>query len=128
MKTVKQIEKDIKSVKQEMADAAKEMNKLLITPSTFKYNKKRYKDLEKQLESATVCELYLRTEPSEDFVKKEKSRIGDRLKAIDNGYKPPHNYESMPKKELTKIRRQYDKEYQVSKLKAQLKFLEFILK
>lgn len=115
MKTVKQIEKEIVRAKTELSAN-------LSVLKTRDFNR-----IQKEIEGYELCELYLRTAPSESFVLSEAERLEKRLSLIDEQYIPPPNHKMMQRKELTKAKKEYEKEYQVPKLKSQLKFLRFIL-
>lgn len=49
--------------------------------------KKERKRIKKQLKYLRPIKLYLEGEPREDFIKKEKSRLDNRIKIVDKNYK-----------------------------------------
>jgi len=85
------------------------------------------KRLRKKVPLLRKCILYLETEPSEDFCKSEVDRI---CKAINKRMElfAPINEEKLTKKDLAKARKDHEKEWDIPKMRMQLKTLNYLLK
>lgn len=74
-----------------------------------------------------VCVHYLESNPSEDFIKKEETRLENRINMYMKEYQPLDETKSS-KKECTAHRVEYQKEMGIPKLRIQLKTLYYLLK
>lgn len=87
--------------------------------------KKDLKTAEQTLFDLKLVAAYLKTNPTEEFVKKERDRVDNRLHQIDVLYIkwiPSEQFDSEKRK-----RKAYDKMHDVHKLLEQLKTLDYIL-
>lgn len=73
-----------------------------------------------------TCKMYLESKPSEDFVKKEKDKVSNRIDEIFKEYKPLDRDENSPK-QCRQYLTIFEKNWEVPKLRSQLKVLKFIL-
>lgn len=72
-------------------------------------------------------QMYLETNPSEEYLKKEVKRIENLLSAIDKLYILPKDHEKLTKGILSKLRKPFDDTHGVPKLKKQLAALKYLL-
>lgn len=70
---------------------------------------------------------YVQTEPTEDYCKKEIARIENRLDKIKKQYQPPVNEYKFTKPQLSAMKKNYEKTWDVPKLKKQLQAMNYIL-
>lgn len=116
MKTIKQIQSEIDDIKKEMIDQQK---------SDSKESKRRLKKLKTELSFCAICLLYIKSDPSPEFVKKEKDRVTNRINMTLEKYVQP-SYGSIS--ERKKDKREYEKSMDIPKLRKQLSTLYYLLK
>jgi uncharacterized protein YicC (UPF0701 family) len=109
MKTEKQLKAEIKEVLSEIQEADK-------IPG--KEGKKLLKKAKQKLAYLKVCLMYIETHPNPEFLKKEKSRISNRIERLRESFDPT----SSPLK-----RTAWDKEMGIPKLKTHLSTINFLL-
>lgn len=73
-----------------------------------------------------TCVMYLESNPQEEFIKCEIERVKDRIDKISDGFYHP-NKDNMALKDFGKLKKDFEKLYNVPKLKVQLSTLKFIL-
>lgn len=105
MKEVKSIQTEIDSLLEELKHAEKD------------------KPLFKRLQFLKVCKMYLETNPSEDFIKKEKSRLSKRIQLLRDGYSGYKAKDPDPKK----WKSEYNKATGLNQLNVQLRTINFLL-
>lgn len=116
--------KNVTEIKKRMDEIVVARYAPLPKEETDRKYKSRQKKLKIEYDFLNVCKLYLETEPTEEFIKKEKKRLENRLQLISEGYK--HD-ERQTLKDQKKDRKDYDKLMGVSKIKSQLKAIYFLL-
>lgn len=112
--------KQIKDVKSEISDI-----KHKIEAGVLDTEEKR---LRKKIPFLRKCILYLETEPREEFLKSEIDRICEMINTRIEMFKEPHNADKLSKKDLSKLKKAHEKEWEVPKLRMQLKTLNYLLK
>lgn len=94
MKTVDEILKEKAAIVSEIEQLEKQ---LLYPNSQEKSIKTSIKNLRKKLEFVRMIEMYLRSNPTEEYLQKEKHRLSNRIEAIRHGEPPyPKNEGSIP--------------------------------
>lgn len=78
----------------------------------------------KDLALLEVVKKYLMSQPSEDYLKKEEERLVGLIENIMDRFLPPEN---VSKGELSTLRKDFEKEYDISKHRRHLKTIRFIL-
>lgn len=116
MKTTKYMKSEIDTVMKDMKDA-----KDLDSPAS----KRLYKKLKKRLDYLNVCLMYVESEPSSEYLKKEYDRITNRINLLVDAYVQP-SYGTMS--ERKKDKRDYEKKMELPKLRSQLMTVNFIMK
>lgn len=111
--------KDLKLVNQEIKEIL----------STDREGMKKYalNKMRKRLEFLEVARKYLESEPANDFVVKEKSRIDKIIKAINSGFSAWSQWNKDKGEDYKSQRTAYDTEMELKKYKTQFKALDFIL-
>ena len=102
----------------------KEITELLAT-DIADLKKVQIKRIGNRIQFLRTVLAYLKSNPSEEFLKKETVRIRTRLEKINQGascFIPPSNIK------IEKAKAFYEKEYGVKSLKTQLATLRFICK
>lgn len=115
--------KTIQTLKSEMEEVMSEMKHEKEVDTKESIN--RYKKLNKRLCHLKICLLYIESDPSIDFVKKEKDRVTNRINLFMDKYVTPEGWGSSMK---SKHKRDYEKEMGIPKLRKQLSTLHFILR
>jgi hypothetical protein len=85
------------------------------------------KKLESRLEYVKTCLLYIESAPQEGYLEKERSRLENRVNLFMEGY-VGIDAERFSKSEVTKHRKEYEKEMGIPKLRKWLSTLNFLLK
>ncbi len=124
--------KSIEPLKEEVVEILKEiqLNKKrkkgevgYITPGGIKKMKARKEYLD-------TCIAYLQTNPSPDFIEKEKSRLLNRNNVIMDGLPKEKTYTNssgfIDSKRWKKAKKEYEKLMELPKVRLQLKTLNFI--
>lgn len=70
---------------------------------------------------------YVETEPTEEYCKKEVARIENILDKIEKQYEPPVNKDRFTLPQLSAMKKNYNKLWDVPKLKKQLQAMYYIL-
>jgi hypothetical protein len=85
------------------------------------------KRLRKKIPFFKKCILYLETEPDENFCKNEVDRVCKMINKRMELFKPI-NEEKLAKKDLAKAKKDHEKEWDIPKMRMQLKTLNYLLK
>lgn len=119
LKSIKEINQEIKYTKNEIKDleAFKEITS----------NKRKIAKLKEKLTFFKTMIAYLETEPRLEYLQKESAKISEKLAKIESEYRLPFNHEKMPKAHLTKLKNEYNKMYDVKKLKMQLSAVSYLI-
>jgi len=106
-----------------------EMTDLQVEISTGKDLKRaQIKRLKTRYQFLQLCVSYLQTEPSVDYIKKEKERLQNKINLINAGYFPDKRLiEAGLRREEQKEHKQYNKIMSLDKFKAQLKAINYLL-
>ncbi len=106
-----------------------EMDGIQVALSTGKKLTKEFIAKEKKRYSfLKLCKVYLEGDPLEGFIKAEKMRIQNRIKVINEGYKPNQRLiDAELKKEERKEHKDYNNIMGLPKCKQQLKAINFLL-
>lgn len=102
----------------------KRAQSLVLTARSGK--KTQLKETEEILATLRLVASYLETNPTEQFVKKERDRVSNRIYQIEllySGWLPAEIFTS-PKAKL----KAYEKMHDIPKLREQLRVLDYILK
>lgn len=119
MKTVKDVQKEITELSEEIKDLDKYADKKSIALR---------KRLRAKLPQLRLYIAYLRTEPTEEFCKKEVKRLSHRIDEILKHYTLPENHERFTKTQLTAMRKSFEKGWDIPKLRKQLMAVSYLLK
>lgn len=103
---------EIKQEIQNLLDSDKEM-----------LTKAQISKIKNRLQFLRTCEAYLKTDPDEKFLKKERERLMDMIEKISIGFK---SYNVPAKFKGSSIRKYYEKECGVPLLKLQVNTIKFL--
>lgn len=95
----------------------------LLNTNQDDFTKPQLNRIKKRIQFVRTCVMYLESNPSEDFLNKEASRLKARIGLIADSFK---DY-SRPAGVRGSIRKYYDKEMGVPLLNIQLRTIKFIL-
>jgi hypothetical protein len=87
------------------------------------YSPRELSSARKRITFLNTCKAYLKDMPSEDFLRKERDRINNRVKLISEGYDYWKSCQMKGKNSID----DYNKEMGVSDLMLQLKTIYFLL-
>ncbi len=121
MKTVQEVKKEI----EEIANTLQTEQRRRSEDRIFK--KREVTNMKKRLALLKIVSLYLETNPTIEFLKREVDRIENCISlrmvsfVLDDA-------ESKPKTFISKMRKAHEKMYDIPKLREQVKTMRFILK
>lgn len=115
MKSITDIKKEIRQIESISSDEKNELK-----PAAWR-------KLKKHLKLLRLMEKYLFTKPTETFVVNEVGRLEKIITAKMSEFKP-EKYEELPRKAVTKLRKDHEKKYDIPKLRTQIRTLRFLLK
>lgn len=115
--------KTIKILKSEMEDIKSDMKREKEADTKESLN--RYKKLNAKLSHLKLCLMYLESEPTVEFITKEKDRLTNRVNKLMDLYVEPVGWLKTLK---LRHKRDYEKEMGIPKLRKQLSTLYFLLK
>ena len=72
--------------------------------------------------------LYLESSPTEEYLKKEAKNIKNKIADISNRYEEPLDTYGFTKSQLTTMRKLFEKQHNLPKLRKQLANIKYILK
>jgi len=105
-----------------------EMTSLQSELCTKGLNKTEISKIKKRFEFLKICKAYVETEPTHDFLHREKERLQNKIKLINAGYKPDKRLIDMGfKKEEQRDHLDYNKIMGLPKFKEQLRSINFML-
>ena len=87
------------------------------------YNKRELSAARKRIKFLDTCKAYLADMPSEDFLRKERDRINNRIRLISDGYEYWKSYQTKEKNTID----DYNTQMGVDDLMLQLKTILFLL-
>jgi len=87
---------------------------------------KEVKKLKKRITFLKTCMYYMQTEPSMEFLEKEKDRLNNRINMFMETYVPLDSTKYM-KKDLSAHKKGFEKEMGIPKIKSQLVTINFLL-
>ena len=87
---------------------------------------KEVKKIKKRIIFLKVCMYYVQSNPSQDFLEKERDRIINRVNMFLENY-VPLNPEKYMKKDISSHKKKFEKEMDIPKLRTQLTTINFIL-
>jgi len=121
MITKKQIEQKIADLKKEFADVSK---------SKDEKDQKKIKRMKSMVNKKTkfykTCILYVESEPTEEYIKKQKAQVLVKMENIKKAFKDALS-QSQYKEAFAKTEKSFEKELGMTKLKDQLKHLDFLI-
>lgn len=117
MKSVKQVQKEIEEISIEIRILDKSKEKRDISAA---------KRLRKKIPQLKEYVLYLKTEPTEDYCKKEVARISNRINEIMKLYEPL-DAERFMKSQVTAHKKQFEKMWELPKIRKQLMSISYLL-
>lgn len=116
MKTTKELKSEMKEVLEAMEFQKKKDDKK---------SANAIKRLKAKLDYLKMCLLYIESNPSVEFIIKEKERLTNRINAFMELYKVPEDWGKTMK---SNHRKAYEKDMGIPKLRKQLSTIHFILK
>jgi hypothetical protein len=111
--------KDLKAVNAEIKD--------ILHTDTHGMKKYALNKMRKRLEFLELVKKYLESEPTQEFVAKEKARISHLVTTIVDGYGAWQAWNKDKGETYKEQRDYYEKEMELKKYKTQFKALDFIL-
>ncbi len=113
--------KSIKSIEQEMTN-------IQVSLSTEEHKKSVISRMKKRHSFLLTCKMYLKTNPTTEFIHKEKERLITRINLINAGYTPDKRLiDNGFRKEEQKEHADYNKIMGLGKCKDQLKAISFLI-
>lgn len=112
MKTIKQLQKEIEEIKQSL-----EINQFTTVVKNRHLNRIAF---------LKTCIMYLQANPERAFVHSELTRCEEKLKLRESAF-DESKYADVTRSQLTKLRNEHEKTYDIPKLKTEIKTLEFLL-
>jgi len=122
MKTIKEVEKEIAQINLELTNDSK---KYFSDKGKFTPNK--IGKLMKRIEFLNGLALYLKSNPSEDYLKSELDRINKSIKNANSGYSYWEKYNAPKDVDPKKYKTLYASTVGLGKLKKQLKTIDYLL-
>jgi hypothetical protein len=119
MKTVKDVQKEMSELTAEIKILDRKDDKKSIAAR---------KRLRARLPQLKYYILYLETNPSEDYCKKEVAKLTNRMDEILKQYEPPQEPERFTKGQLSAMKKQFEKLWEIPKLRKQAAAINYILK
>jgi len=110
--------KDLKDIEKEIREA-----ELDICQNDGLPSEKRYR---KRLAHLKQMRSYLKSNPSEEFLYSEKERLNGRISSIMKLFKPL-DPEKIPKPECTKHRKEFEKQWELPKLRKQASVIHYLI-
>lgn len=127
MKSAQYFKDEIESLRNEMAEAKKQLNQPKIDEKLAKQLRGTVKRNRKKIEEYTLYLRYVETNPDKDYLQKEIDRISNRINLLLKNY-IPLDEERFDKKTCSTHKKNYEKEMGVTKIRKQLSALTFIIK
>lgn len=116
-----------KEITTEINEIIGKINEDLRKPPKDRMKKQVRTRLTKRMVFLRLCDTYLKTEPSVLFLTEEIVKLENKISLRMIGF-PVDKYSTLGKTYLTKIKNEYEKQYDVPKLRDQLRTLRFLLK
>lgn len=134
MKTSEFLSKEISSLIEATSANKSEISSLLgKSREPNEYDRKKIKSIKASMKRdkarqafLKTCLLYINTSPNEDYLKREVERISNRINLLLKNYKPL-SADRHTNSEVSKHKKDYEKEMNVSKIRTQLTTLNFLL-
>lgn len=105
-----------------------EMDSLQVELSTRDLKKQQIAKIKKRYAFLKVCMAYINSEPTHEFLHKEKERLNNKINLINAGYIPDQRLiDSGFKKQEKKEHQDYNKIMSLDKFKEQLKSINFLI-
>ncbi len=115
MLTLTEINSEIKSIEGLSWDEIKDMKK------------GEYSRLQKRLDLLRTLKSYLETSPAQEFIDSELNRLETLINAKMIEF-DPDKYEKLTKKEVTKLKKDHEKMYNIPHFRSQVRALRILQK
>jgi hypothetical protein len=92
-----------------------------------KYTKREATIILNRIEGYKICKVYLQTNPSEDFIKSEISRLEAYVNEKLLDFDSKHDKSKIPQKLYTTLRNSYEKKWDIKHKQNQLHWLRLLL-
>jgi len=133
MKTAAFLQKEIDLLVEATAKNKQEISSLYNKKELSEYDRKEIKKCKAAIKRdksrqsfLKTCLLYIKTEPNEDYLKKEVDRISNRINLLMTNYTPLDD-ERCTKSQISTHKKNYEKEMGVPKIRTQLTTINFLL-
>lgn len=113
MRTIKEMKQEIEEIKHRIGH--EEMKKAIEGR------------LRKRIQFLNTCILYMETNPDQEFVSAQIKMVEGKINRRMEGFNED-DYKEWAKKDVAKVRKAYEKEYDIPKLRSQVSAMRFILK
>lgn len=114
--------KTIKKLQSEIDDKLSDINNY--NKSNDPKIKKKLKPAKLRLAYLKMCMMYVESQPTVEFIMKERDRLSDRVTAFLNVYEEPKNVTGTLG---AKHRKDYEREMGIPKIRKQLTALKYLL-
>lgn len=105
-----------------------EMNEIQVAISTGSHKQIQISRMKKRYSFLKLCKMYLKEEPTNDFLYKESERLSNRVDLINKGYKPDQRLiDANLRKEEQAEHKDYNKIMGLPKVKEQLRAIQFLI-
>jgi len=105
-----------------------EMTSLQADLCTKGLKKMEVSKIKKRYEFLKICKMYIESNPTHEFLHKEKDRLQNKINLINAGYKPDQKLIDRGfKKEEQKEHKDYNKIMGIAKFKEQLKGIQYLI-
>lgn len=111
----------------QVSDIQKEITEVTMQIKDLADFPKDVKKLKKRLPVLLFLQQYLETAPTEEFLRKEVQRLSNRVKEVMKMYvplDPQHNMNA----QISKHKREFEKIWEIPKIKKQIEALKYLLK
>lgn len=112
MKTVRQLQNELSDLKVKIEQED---------------DKKKEKKLRKKIPYLNTCIMYLESNPDELFIKQEIEKVETKINLRMQQF-ILDDIENKPKSLVSKLKRQHEKQYDIPKLREQVRTLRYLLK
>lgn len=90
-------------------------------------SKREAKQCEKEIKHLYSCQLYLETNPTEEFITKQQKDVINKIKAINGGYQKWCSANTKERDSTSNPKAKYNTMMGLKNLKAQLSTLNYLL-
>jgi len=118
--------KNANDIKKEISDLHAEI--IFLDKSDDKKDVALRKKLRAKLPQLKQYLLYLETNPTREYLEKESARLSNRLNEIEEKHNPVRNPERFTRSQVSIMKKAFEREWDLPKIRKQLKAINYILR